>query len=154
MSWSSTYGTANVSLKAFFRGGLQTLCTAQQRSCNVTGLSCGESYNLSLTASNEQCSLTAPTHISLTTRSFQQIFICSIVQSVRPQAESFPLKHLTQVPALLRVWMSACSVALAQLTCPGRSNLMLHCIQQVQSKLREETRQSATLQGPAVSFLV
>ncbi|XP_017277744.1 serine-rich adhesin for platelets-like [Kryptolebias marmoratus] len=68
VSWSSTYGTANVSLKAFIRGSLQTLCTTQRSSCNVTGLSCGETYNLSLAASNEQCSLTAPTHVNLTTR--------------------------------------------------------------------------------------
>uniref|UniRef100_A0A3B4UWS1 Fibronectin type-III domain-containing protein n=1 Tax=Seriola dumerili TaxID=41447 RepID=A0A3B4UWS1_SERDU len=68
VSWNSTYGTANVSLTAIVSGSLQTLCTTQQNRCNVTGLTCGETYNLSLTASNQQCSLTAPTHANLTTR--------------------------------------------------------------------------------------
>ncbi|KAM4552488.1 fibronectin-like isoform 2-T2 [Odontesthes bonariensis] len=68
VSWNSTYGTANVSLMASGGGSLQTLCTTQHNSCNLTGLSCGESYNLSLIASNEQCSLTAPTHSNFTTR--------------------------------------------------------------------------------------
>lgn len=68
VSWNATYGTANFSLTAIVGGDLQTLCATQQNSCNVTGLSCGETYNLSLTASNKQCSLTAPTHANLTTR--------------------------------------------------------------------------------------
>ncbi|KAM7379234.1 hypothetical protein PAMP_004799 [Pampus punctatissimus] len=68
VSWNATYGAANFSLTAIVSGSLETLCTTQQNSCNVTDLSCGETYNLSLTASNKQCSLTAPTHANLTTR--------------------------------------------------------------------------------------
>nr|XP_046264816.1 mucin-4-like [Scatophagus argus] len=68
VSWNVTYGTANFSLTAVVNGALQTLCTTQQNSCNVTGLSCGETYNLSLIVSNTQCSLTAPMHANLTTR--------------------------------------------------------------------------------------
>lgn len=68
VSWNASYGTANVSLTAIISGTLQTLCTTQHNTCNVTGLSCGETYNLSLTASNEQCSLAAPTHTNLTAR--------------------------------------------------------------------------------------
>ncbi|XP_065810044.1 receptor-type tyrosine-protein phosphatase beta-like [Labrus bergylta] len=68
VSWNSTYGTANFSLTAVVDGNLQTLCATQQNICNVTGLSCGETYNLSLTGSNTQCSLTAPMHFNLTTR--------------------------------------------------------------------------------------
>ncbi|KAE8290995.1 Fibronectin type III domain-containing protein 7 Precursor [Larimichthys crocea] len=68
VSWNSTYGTANFSLTASVSGNLQTLCATQQNSCNVTGLACGETYNLSLTASNTQCSLTVPMHTNLTTR--------------------------------------------------------------------------------------
>ncbi|XP_008280490.1 mucin-19 [Stegastes partitus] len=68
VSWNATHGTANYSLMAVVVGNLQTLCTTQQGACNVTGLSCGETYNLSLTASNEECSLTAQTHANLTTR--------------------------------------------------------------------------------------
>lgn len=70
VSWNDTYGMANFSLTAIVSGTLQTLCVTQQNSCNVTSLICGETYNLSLTASNEQCSLTAATHANLTTREF------------------------------------------------------------------------------------
>lgn len=69
VSWNATRGTANVSV---VDGSLKTLCTSQYTSCNVTGLSCGETYNLSLTASNEQCNLTAPTRANFTTREFLQ----------------------------------------------------------------------------------
>lgn len=68
VSWNATYGTANISLTAIISGSLQTICTTQQNSCNVTDLSCGETYNVSLTASNKQCSLTAPMYANLTTR--------------------------------------------------------------------------------------
>ncbi|CAJ1072098.1 unnamed protein product%2C partial [Xyrichtys novacula] len=68
VSWDATHGAANFSLTAVVSGSLRTLCETQQKSCNVTGLSCGETYNLSLTVSNSQCSLTAPMHSNLTTR--------------------------------------------------------------------------------------
>ncbi|XP_010791369.1 fibronectin type III domain-containing protein 7-like [Notothenia coriiceps] len=68
VSWNATYGAANFSLTAMVSGSLLSLCETQQNSCNVTGLSCGETYNLSFTASNEQCSLSAPMHANLTTR--------------------------------------------------------------------------------------
>lgn len=79
VSWNSTYGTANFSLTASVSGNLQTLCATQQNSCNVTGLACGETYNLSLTASNTQCSLTVPMHTNLTTR---ESTLCSKVETV------------------------------------------------------------------------
>ncbi|XP_034052024.1 receptor-type tyrosine-protein phosphatase beta-like isoform X2 [Gymnodraco acuticeps] len=68
VSWNATYGAANFSLRAIVSGSILSLCETQQNSCNVTGLSCGETYNLSFTASNEQCSLSAPMHANLTTR--------------------------------------------------------------------------------------
>lgn len=68
VSWNATHGAANFSLTAIISGTLQTLCTTQRSTCNVTGLSCGETYNLSLTAANDQCSLAAPTHTNLTAR--------------------------------------------------------------------------------------
>lgn len=68
VSWNTTYGTANFSLLAIVSGSLQALCTTQQNRCNVTSLTCGETYNLSLTTSNKQCSLIAPLHANLTTR--------------------------------------------------------------------------------------
>ncbi|TMS09781.1 Fibronectin type III domain-containing protein 7 [Larimichthys crocea] len=75
VSWNSTYGTANFSLTASVSGNLQTLCATQQNSCNVTGLTCGETYNLSLTASNTQCSLTVPMHTNLTTQPCQPVIV-------------------------------------------------------------------------------
>lgn len=84
VSWNSTYGMANFSLTSIVSGSLQTLCTTQQNRCNVTGLTCGETYNLSLTASNQQCSLTAPMHANLTTRE----------SLVRSWSESVTVVHL------------------------------------------------------------
>lgn len=68
VSWNASYGAANFSLTAVVSGTLQTLCATQRNTCNVTGLSCGETYNLGLTASNERCSLAAPTRTNLTAR--------------------------------------------------------------------------------------
>lgn len=68
VSWNASRGAANFSLTAIISGALRTLCTTQGNACNVTGLSCGETYNLSLTASNDRCSLAAPTHANLTAR--------------------------------------------------------------------------------------
>ncbi|KAM8849321.1 fibronectin type III domain-containing protein 7-like [Spinachia spinachia] len=68
VSWNATYGVANFSLSAAVGGGLRTLCATQQNSCHVTGLTCGETYSLSLSAMNKQCNLTAPTRANLTTR--------------------------------------------------------------------------------------
>lgn len=67
VSWNSTYGTANFSLSAYVNGSHQTLCTTQQNSCNVTGLSCGQTYNISVTASDQLC-VAAAVNSSLTTR--------------------------------------------------------------------------------------
>ncbi|TNN67818.1 Fibronectin type III domain-containing protein 7 [Liparis tanakae] len=68
VSWNATEGAANLSLSAIVNGSLQTLCVTQQHRCHVTTLTCGETYNLSFTAVNTQCSLTAPMHTNLTTR--------------------------------------------------------------------------------------
>lgn len=74
VSWNTTYGTANISLTAIVSGSLQTLCATQQNSCNVTGLSCGETYDISLTASNNQCIITAPTNTNLSTSELNVCF--------------------------------------------------------------------------------
>ncbi|CAI5641408.1 unnamed protein product [Oreochromis niloticus] len=68
VSWNGTYGTTNISLMAVVGGSLQTLCTTQQESCNMTSLSCGETYSLSINASNDQCSLSTQTLSNFTTR--------------------------------------------------------------------------------------
>uniref|UniRef100_A0A8D3EA47 Fibronectin type-III domain-containing protein n=2 Tax=Scophthalmus maximus TaxID=52904 RepID=A0A8D3EA47_SCOMX len=67
VTWNTT-GTANFSLTAIVSGSLQTLCTSRHNRCNVTNLACGETYNLSLTAINDQCSLTTLMPANLTTR--------------------------------------------------------------------------------------
>ncbi|XP_028988094.1 mucin-4-like [Betta splendens] len=67
VSWNSTYGTANFSLSADVGGSLRTLCATQQDGCNVTGLSCGQTYTVGITASNAQC-VAAAVNASLTTR--------------------------------------------------------------------------------------
>ncbi|XP_032422074.1 uncharacterized protein LOC116722071 [Xiphophorus hellerii] len=68
LSMPSVSQPTNISVVAAIAGTLQTLCTTPRRSCNVSGLSCGETYKLSLIATNEQCSLTAQTHVNITTR--------------------------------------------------------------------------------------
>uniref|UniRef100_A0A8C2Z104 Fibronectin type-III domain-containing protein n=1 Tax=Cyclopterus lumpus TaxID=8103 RepID=A0A8C2Z104_CYCLU len=77
VSWNATSGAANLSLTAIVNGSLQTLCATQQNRCNVTSLSCGETYNLSFTAINKQCNLTAPMHTNLTTRECSQQILAS-----------------------------------------------------------------------------
>ncbi|XP_030016445.1 uncharacterized protein LOC115437357 [Sphaeramia orbicularis] len=68
ISWSATESNEKFAITAIVSGSLQTLCTTRQNNCSVNGLNCGETYNLSLTASNTQCSLAAPMHANLTTR--------------------------------------------------------------------------------------
>lgn len=75
VSWNATRGPANFSLTAIISGELRTLCVTQQNACNVTGVSCGETYNLSLTASNTQCDVAAPTHVSLSTRESSSVSV-------------------------------------------------------------------------------
>uniref|UniRef100_A0A8C5HBY8 Uncharacterized LOC114458429 n=2 Tax=Gouania willdenowi TaxID=441366 RepID=A0A8C5HBY8_GOUWI len=67
-SFSSSAAAVNVSATSEVGGALQCVSTSQQSNCNLTSLSCGRSYELSLSVSNEQCSLTAPTRLNLTTR--------------------------------------------------------------------------------------
>lgn len=78
VSWNTTKGTANFSVAAIASGSLQTLCTTQENSCNVTGLSCGETYNINLTASNNQCTITAPTTTNFTTSELDVCYKCSV----------------------------------------------------------------------------
>lgn len=112
VSWNATYGTANFSLTAIVSGDLQTLCATQQNGCNVTGLSCGETYNLSLTASNKQCSLTAPTHANLTTREPSAYSTKKIIQGLtwarfNPHPSTLLLRSLSSSACSCRpaVWL-------------------------------------------------
>ncbi|XP_057713500.1 fibronectin type III domain-containing protein 7-like [Corythoichthys intestinalis] len=65
-SWDPPYNAPNISLTA--SGSLQVYCQAENNLCNLTGLGCGETYNLSLTASNSQCSVTKHMSSNFTTR--------------------------------------------------------------------------------------
>lgn len=69
VSWNTTHGSSNISL-AIIAGSPQVLCTTMHSSCHVSGLGCGQTYDISLTASNEQCSLTNLTHARLVTREY------------------------------------------------------------------------------------
>lgn len=73
VSWSATRGAANFSLTAIIGGEHRTLCVTEQNTCNVSGVNCGETYSLSLSASDAQCSVAAPTHVNLTTREFNSV---------------------------------------------------------------------------------
>uniref|UniRef100_A0AAV2JWT6 Fibronectin type-III domain-containing protein n=1 Tax=Knipowitschia caucasica TaxID=637954 RepID=A0AAV2JWT6_KNICA len=67
LSWTADAG-ANVSVTSVVGGNPTTLCSTQQNSCVVTSLSCGQTYSLNVTATNDQCSVTASTRPSLNTR--------------------------------------------------------------------------------------
>ncbi|XP_054624499.1 uncharacterized protein LOC129177418 [Dunckerocampus dactyliophorus] len=77
-SWNATHGAANISLTA--SGSLQVQCEAQHNTCNLTGLSCGETYNLSLTASNNQCTLTSHLYSNVTTRPCTPQYVNAVLQ--------------------------------------------------------------------------
>ncbi|XP_049603206.1 pneumococcal serine-rich repeat protein [Syngnathus scovelli] len=73
-SWSPPYGIANISLTA--SGSRQFHCQAGLLSiCNLTGLDCGETYNLSLTASNNNCNVTSHMQSNFTTRPCQPRYV-------------------------------------------------------------------------------
>lgn len=70
LSWSYTDGANNYTLSANGMGGEAVSCTTQQNQnhCNVTGLSCGGHYNITLTATNQECQITVPINASFDTR--------------------------------------------------------------------------------------
>uniref|UniRef100_A0A674DRB0 Uncharacterized LOC115157442 n=1 Tax=Salmo trutta TaxID=8032 RepID=A0A674DRB0_SALTR len=68
LSWSYTDGANNYTLSANGVGGEVVSCTTQQNHCNVTGLSCGAHYNITLTATNQECQITVPINASFDTR--------------------------------------------------------------------------------------
>ena len=109
VSWNTTYGTANFSLTAIVSGSLQTLCTTQQNRCNVTSLTCGETYNLSLMAANKQCSLTAPMHANLTTRVLIIYTQSSLVPVVSSDDKCSRFDLYPSTPLFRSVSASACS---------------------------------------------
>lgn len=142
VTWNTT-GTANFSLTAIVSGSLQTLCTSRHNRCNVTNLACGETYNLSLTAINDQCSLTTLMPANLTTREWMVYSSSSFVANVSLccMCSRFePLSFLTSLQALVRLsaWVLTCSVAPALQSCPGRRILMSNCTRQLPSGHQEE----------------
>uniref|UniRef100_A0AAZ3P4N4 Fibronectin type-III domain-containing protein n=1 Tax=Oncorhynchus tshawytscha TaxID=74940 RepID=A0AAZ3P4N4_ONCTS len=68
LSWSYTDGANNYTLSANGVEGEVVSCTTQQNHCNVTGLSCGGHYNVTLTATNQECQITVPINASFDTR--------------------------------------------------------------------------------------
>ncbi|KAK6311083.1 hypothetical protein J4Q44_G00191380 [Coregonus suidteri] len=68
LSWSYTDGANNYTLSAMGVGGDAASCTTEQNQCNVTGLSCGGRYNITLTATNQECQITVPINASFDTR--------------------------------------------------------------------------------------
>ncbi|KAM6948324.1 uncharacterized protein fndc7rs1 [Aplochiton taeniatus] len=67
LSWDWSHGADNFTLRAIGAGAEEASCTTSQNSCNVSGLSCGGRYNLSLSAINQGCQVTVPANASFYT---------------------------------------------------------------------------------------
>ncbi|KAJ8357216.1 hypothetical protein SKAU_G00200100 [Synaphobranchus kaupii] len=68
LSWSFSDGAESYTATVVAAGGHQASCTTQENHCNVTTLSCGETYNLTLNSINQQCQILTPTGVTFQTR--------------------------------------------------------------------------------------
>nr|XP_015211037.1 PREDICTED: uncharacterized protein LOC102685057 [Lepisosteus oculatus] len=68
VSWMYTYGAESYLATAEGADGHVASCNTNDNTCNITDLNCGQIYNLTLTAINEQCQNKTPTVFSFSTR--------------------------------------------------------------------------------------
>ncbi|KAJ8274470.1 hypothetical protein COCON_G00090950 [Conger conger] len=68
LSWDFGEGAESYTATVVGIGGHQASCTTPDNHCNVTVLSCGETYNLTLTSTNQECQITTPTGVTFQTR--------------------------------------------------------------------------------------
>ena len=68
VTWAYSNGADSYALTATTADGSQASCETTKNHCNLTGLACGQSYNLSLTAINQNCQVESPTGVSFSTR--------------------------------------------------------------------------------------
>lgn len=54
-SWSAVFGADSYSATATDENGIQLTCTSQKTSCQITGLSCGQSYVVTVTPISGKC---------------------------------------------------------------------------------------------------
>ncbi|KAG5847415.1 hypothetical protein ANANG_G00125810 [Anguilla anguilla] len=67
-SWNFTDGAQTYTATVAGSGGDQASCTTQDSYCNVTALNCGETYNLTLKSTNQQCQIITATGVTFQTR--------------------------------------------------------------------------------------
>ncbi|KAL0966456.1 hypothetical protein UPYG_G00295510 [Umbra pygmaea] len=67
LSWNYTGGETNFTLSAMGIGGNEVSCSTRQNNCTITGLLCGEQYNISLTATTQEGQITEPVNASFNT---------------------------------------------------------------------------------------
>ncbi|KAJ8376161.1 hypothetical protein SKAU_G00067410 [Synaphobranchus kaupii] len=68
VTWSFSDGAASYAVSATGIGGNMASCSTEDNFCRVTDLSCGETYNLSLTSINEQCNVLSLTGLTIQTK--------------------------------------------------------------------------------------
>ncbi|MGL6081629.1 MAG: fibronectin type III domain-containing protein [Gammaproteobacteria bacterium] len=68
VSWAWSDGAKSYELTATSGTGAQLKCSTTQNSCNITYLECGQTYSLSLTASNTAGAVSMETGITFQSR--------------------------------------------------------------------------------------
>ncbi|XP_062308247.1 uncharacterized protein LOC134012721 [Osmerus eperlanus] len=68
VTWAFSDGADSYTLMGTTGDGFQAYCATTENHCNLTGLACGQSYNLSLTSINQNCQVESPTGVSFSTR--------------------------------------------------------------------------------------
>ncbi|KAL1022755.1 hypothetical protein UPYG_G00031900 [Umbra pygmaea] len=68
VTWDWSDGAQAYILSAIGSDGHQASCQTQGNFCNVTGLTCGQDYNLTLTTVDNSCQLDSPKVVSISTR--------------------------------------------------------------------------------------
>ncbi|XP_064190128.1 uncharacterized protein LOC135254105 [Anguilla rostrata] len=68
VTWSYSDGAVSYAVTAAGINGDMAFCSTDNNFCEVTELSCGETYNLTLTSINEQCDFVSDTGLTFQTR--------------------------------------------------------------------------------------
>ncbi|XP_041941446.1 uncharacterized protein LOC121704923 [Alosa sapidissima] len=98
--WSGSMGSDNHTVTALSADGLQASCFSEQDQCNITGLQCGQTYNLSITAANQACALTNDTGVTFQTRPCAPTSVsvdqsCGSLSATLSWAEQGGVQHYT-----------------------------------------------------------
>lgn len=78
--WGASKGTQSYSVQAVTDQGLTVTCNTTTTSCALTGLQCGQIYNVTVAAHNLACnnSVTSETYHLMTGQSLHQEVMCTL----------------------------------------------------------------------------